>query len=416
MKDSDAVTIEFSTIQSVGFAIVVLVIGMWIKKRVYFFQRFAIPSPVIGGFLFAIINVVLRQLGVWEITFDVSLQSFFMVIFFTSVGYGASIKLLRQAGPKVLTFLILSTVLCIFQDVVATVLAPLVGVSKDLALMTGSVSMTGGHGVSGGIAPLVEESGVQGAETVAYTAATYGLVAGSLMGGPIANRLILRKHLDKATAADAAAAADIDESLLAVHVRKLRQDRIMHAFIMILVAMFFGSFITDGLNALIGTFTSKAAFPVYLGTMLVAVVLRFINDKYDQTEYKELVPTQEIEIVGTVGLNIFLSMALMNVRLWELAELAMPLLILLAGQTVLMLVFAYFVTFRMMGSNYDAAVLTAGQVGFGMGATPNGMANMESVTAKFRPSPTAFFVVPIVGGMFIDFTNLIVILTFLNVG
>lgn len=402
--------IEFSLIQSVGFSIVVLIIGMWLKRRIYFFERFAIPSPVIGGFLFAIINLILRQTGLANITFDVTVQSFFMVIFFTSVGYGASIKVLKKAGPKVMVFLVLCTVLCFFQDLVAVLLAPLVGVSKDLALMTGSVSMTGGHGVSGAISPLVEESGVTGAETVAYTSATFGLVAGSLLGGPIANRLILKHQLHKQESEK----VHIDTSLLEQGVRKLRQDRIMHAFIMILLAMFIGSFITDFLNTWVGTFTEKAAFPVYLGTMLVAVFFRYINDKYEQREYEELVPVQEVEIVGTVGLNIFLAMALMNVRLWELADVAVPLLVLLLGQVILMATAAYFITFRVMGKNYDAAVLVAGQVGFGMGATPNGMANMESVTAKFKPSPLAFFIVPIVGGMFIDFTNLFIILGFLN--
>ncbi len=402
--------IEFSLIQSVGFSIVVLIIGMWLKRRIYFFERFAIPSPVIGGFLFAIINLILRQTGLANITFDVTVQSFFMVIFFTSVGYGASIKVLKKAGPKVMVFLVLCTVLCFFQDLVAVLLAPLVGVSKDLALMTGSVSMTGGHGVSGAISPLVEESGVTGAETVAYTSATFGLVAGSLMGGPIANRLILKHQLHKQESEK----VHIDTSLLEHSVRKLRQDRIMHAFIMILLAMFIGSFITDFLNKWVGTFTEKAAFPVYLGTMLVAVFFRYINDKYEQREYEELVPVQEVEIVGTVGLNIFLAMALMNVRLWELADLAVPLVVLLFGQVILMAIAAYFITFRVMGKNYDAAVLAAGQVGFGMGAAPNGMANMESVTAKFKPSPLAFFIVPIVGGMFIDFTNLFIILGFLN--
>ncbi|QPK78951.1 sodium/glutamate symporter [Corynebacterium lizhenjunii] len=403
-------TLELNLIQSAGFAVVVLLTGAWLRRRVRFFERFAIPSPVIGGFLFALINLALRQTEVLDVQFDVTLQSFFMVMFFTSVGYGASFKVLKAAGPKVMVFLILSTVLCFFQDLVAVLLAPLVGVSKDLALMTGSVSMTGGHGVSGAIAPLVEDFGVTGAQTVAYTAATFGLVAGSLMGGPLANRLILKRNLHH----QASEEVHIDASILAHSQRRLRQDRILHAFVMILLAMFIGSFITDALNAWVSSFTDKAAFPLYLGTMLVAIAFRYLNDKYEQPEYQELVPTQEVEIVGNVGLNIFLAMALMNVRLWELAELAVPLLVLLVGQVVLMALWGYFVTFRVMGSNYDAAVLTAGQVGFGMGATPNGMANMESVTAKFRPSPLAFFVVPIVGGMFIDFTNLFIILGFLN--
>lgn len=404
--------LEFNMVQSIGFAVVLLIFGMWAKRKVYFFQRFAIPAPVIGGFAFALVNLALRQTGLLELTFDSTLQSFFMVIFFTSVGYGASWAVLKSAGPKVMTFLVLCTLLCFFQDLVPTLLGPLVGMEKDLALMTGSVSMTGGHGVSGGIAPLVEASGVAGAETVAYTSATFGLVAGSLLGGPLANRLILKHQLHKVEAEE----VDIDESILQMGLRYLRGDRIMHAFIMILLAMFVGSFITDLLNKWVGSFTEKAAFPMYLGTMLVAVFLRYLNDRRTQREYHELVPTQEVEVIGTVGLNLFLAMALMNVRLWELADVAGPMLILLLAQVALIALWANFITFPVMGRNYDAAVLSAGQVGFGLGAAPNGMANMDSVVSKYKPSPLSFFIVPIVGGMFIDFTNLFVILGFLNVG
>lgn len=401
--------IEMSLVQSVGFAMVLLIVGMWLKNRVYFFQRFAIPSPVIGGFLFALVNLVLYQTGLVNITFDATLQSFFMIIFFTTVGYGASIKVLKAAGPKVGLFLVLATLLCVFQNVVAVALAPIVGLSPDLALMTGSVAMTGGHGVSGGIAPLVEAAGTVGAETVAYTSATFGLVAGSLMGGPVANRLIIKHKLMDQKVAN----VEIDESILQKKNRRLRGDRIMHAFIMILLAMFVGSYISDLLNMAVQNLTDKAAFPAYIGPMLVAIFLRYINDSREQREYKELVPVDEIEVVGTVGLNIFLAMALMNIKLWELASLAIPLVTLLLGQVVLMWLWANFVTFRFMGRDYDAAILTAGHCGFGMGATPNGMANMDSVVSKYKESRLAFFILPIVGGMFIDFTNLFNILGFM---
>ncbi|WP_210386809.1 MULTISPECIES: sodium/glutamate symporter [unclassified Corynebacterium] len=403
--------IEFTMIQSIGIAVVLLLLGIWLKQRIYFFERFAIPAPVIGGFLFALINLVLHQTGIAEITFDTTLQSFFMVIFFTTVGYGASLKVLRAAGPKVMVFLVVAIVLTILQNVVAVGLAPIVGVDAKLALMTGSVSMTGGHGVSGGIAPLVEQSGVSGAETVAYTAATFGLIMGSLMGGPLANRLITKGNLMDQKAVE----VDVDESLIAHVARKLRGDAMLHAFVMILVSMLIGSFVTDAMNHFVGMLTDKAAFPLYFGSMIVAIILRFINDSREQKEYKELVPTQEVEILGVIGLNFFLAMALMNIKLWELAELAVPMLILLVGQTALMWLFANFVTFRVMGRDYDAAVLTAGHCGFGMGATPNGMANMDSVVTKFKESKLAFFILPIIGGMFIDFANIVNILVFLNI-
>ncbi|QCB29380.1 sodium/glutamate symporter [Corynebacterium endometrii] len=403
--------IEMSLVQSAGFAMILLILGMWLKNRIYIFERFAIPAPVIGGFLFSLVNLVFYQTGILTLTFDVTLQSFFMIVFFTTVGYGASIKVLKAAGPKVGLFLVLATGLTIFQNAVAFGLAPVVGLPADLALMSGSVSMTGGHGVSGGIAPLVEAAGTAGAETVAYTSATFGLVAGSLMGGPLANRLITKYKLMEQKSAE----VDIDESILQKSNRRLRGDRIMHAFVMILLAMFAGSYISDAMNAAVQNLTDKAAFPAYVGPMLVAIVLRYINDSREQKEYKELVPVDEIEVVGTVGLNIFLAMALMNIKLWELASVAVPLLILLLGQAILMWLWANFVTFRFMGKDYDAAVLAAGHCGFGMGATPNGMANMDSVVSKFRQSRLAFFILPIVGGMFIDFVNLFNILGFMAI-
>lgn len=405
-------TLELTMVQSAGWAVMLLLLGMWIKNRFYFFQRFAIPSPVIGGFLFSLVNLVLNQTGVLTIKFDTTLQSFFMVIFFTSVGYGASLKVLKSAGSKVGLFLLVATGLCIAQNIVAVLVAPVVNVDPALALMTGSTPMTGGHGVSGGIAPLVEASGVTGAETVAYTAATFGLIAGSLMGGPVANRLIIKHNLLEK---EPSHQVNINTALLTVRPRKLNADSILHGFIMILIAMFIGSYLTEALNYLVGQLTDRAAFPSYMGPMIIAIALRYISDRRNSKEYHELVPEQEVEVLGNIGLNVFLAMALMNVQLWQLAELAIPLIVLLLAQVVLMWVWANFVTFRAMGADYDAAILTAGHCGFGMGATPNGIANMASLVTKYKASKLAFFILPIVGGMFIDFTNLVNIMTFLSI-
>lgn len=405
-------TLELTMVQSAGWAVMLLLLGMWIKNRFYFFQRFAIPSPVIGGFLFSLVNLVLNQTGVLTIKFDTTLQSFFMVIFFTSVGYGASLKVLKSAGSKVGLFLLVATGLCIAQNIVAVLVAPVVNVDPTLALMTGSTPMTGGHGVSGGIAPLVEASGVTGAETVAYTAATFGLIAGSLMGGPVANRLIIKHNLLEK---EPSHQVNINTALLTVRPRKLNADSILHGFIMILVAMFIGSYLTEALNYLVGQLTDRAAFPSYMGPMFIAIALRYISDRRNSKEYHELVPEQEVEVLGNIGLNVFLAMALMNIQLWQLAELAIPLIVLLLAQIVLMWAWANFVTFRAMGADYDAAILTAGHCGFGMGATPNGIANMASLVTKYKASKLAFFILPIVGGMFIDFTNLVNIMTFLSI-
>ena len=403
--------IEFNMIQTIGFAVLLLVVGRWLRNNVAFFERFAIPAPVIGGFLFALFNLVFKLTGWVDITFDTTLQGFFMTMFFTTVGFGASVALLGKAGKMVTRFLLVASVLVVLQNLLAVLLAPIVDIPSALALMTGSVSMTGGHGVSGGMAPLVEAQGVERAETVAYTAATFGLLMGSLIGGPVGDRLIKRNRLQSSGTRN----VDVDDSLLTAYRRDLRSDQVMQAFIVILIAMFIGTYITDGINWIISQFTDKAAFPNYLGAMLIGILFRYISDTRNQRQYHEFVPTQEVEIIGSVALALFLAQALMTIKLWELADLAIPLVILLIAQTVLMLLFARFVTFRAMGSDYDAAILSAGHCGFGMGATPNGVANMESVVQKYSPSRLAFFVLPIVGGMFIDFVNILVVTVFLNV-
>lgn len=426
-------TVELTMIQTIGFATVLLFIGRWLRRNVYFFERFAIPSAVIGGFLFALINLVFHVTGVLDIQFDTTLQTFFMILFFTSIGFGASPKILKASGPKVLLFLLCATLLCVLQNGVAFLLAPLVHVSRGLALMTGSTPMTGGHGTSAGIAPLVEAAGVSGAQAVAYTAATFGLVAGSLLGGPLANHLITKKDL--LNKRDKTEQKQLDESLTADETKdqyeqimlnpdvsadmkhKLRGDRMLRGFMLMLVAMLLGSFVTDLLNKGVSNLTDMASFPAYLGPMLFGVLARAISDYFPLTGKdgikRSLVPAQEVEILGDISLNVFLSMALMSVQLWQLAELAVPMAVLLTAQLVLMFLFARFVTYPIMGSTYDAAVLTAGHCGFGMGATPNGVANMESVVSKFVDSKTAFFVLPIVGGMFIDFVNIIIITGFM---
>lgn len=399
-------TIEFDMIRTIGFAVILLLIGRRIRNRVKFFQTFAIPAAVIGGFSFAIINFILMRAGILQINFDTTLQNFFMIIFFTSVGFGASIDVLKRSGPKVLLFLLIAGLLAVIQNFVAIKLADPLGVEKGIALMTGSTSMTGGHGTSAGIAPLVEKAGIKGAETVAYSSATFGLIAGSLMGGPIANRLVMKHNL-LASAKDEEK-EDIDEFALKKEHKELDGEKIFLGFSVILVSMFFGTYISDFLNSIIAKYSDIARLPIYIGPMFLGILLRYISDVTTN-----FMPNEEIGVVGDVGLNFFLGMALMTLKLWQLVDLAKPLVILLVVQVVIMALYAYFVTFRVMGNDYDAAVITAGHCGFGMGATPNGVANMESVCSKYVYSNTAFFVLPIVGGMFIDFVNVAIIAIFL---
>ena len=395
--------IKMDMIQTVGLAVIILILGRVLRKKVKFFETYCIPSPVVGGFLFAIINLILRKTNLVIFEFDNTLQSFFMTLFFTSIGFNASWRLLKVGGKKVVMFLIMAVALVILQNIVAVGVGYLTGVDPLIALLTGSTAMTGGHGTAAAMAPIVEELGHTGAKSVAIAAATFGLIAGSSLGGPLANRLIKGKKLEVVAEKVDNEKVKNDEFLLNNDVRKLDGENFAKAFFLILLSMFIGSYVSTFLNQFLN-------FPNYIGPMIVAAILRNISDhtiKFD-------LHYEEVHILEDVSLNLFLGMAMISLRLWELSSVAGQLAVLLLAQALLAWVFIYFVTFRFMGRNYDAAVLSAGHVGFGLGATPNGIANMQSVCDKYKHSHIAFFVMPIVGALFIDFFNVAIISGFFS--
>ena len=395
--------IKMDMIQTVGLAVIILILGRFLRKKVKFFETYCIPSPVVGGFLFAIINLILRKTNLVIFEFDNTLQSFFMTLFFTSIGFNASWRLLKVGGKKVVMFLIMAVVLVILQNVVAVGIGYLTGVDPLIALLTGSTAMTGGHGTAAAMAPIVEELGHTGAKSVAIAAATFGLIAGSSLGGPLANRLIKGKKLEVVAEKVDNEKVRNDEFLFNNDVRKLDGENFAKAFFLILLSMFIGSYVSTFLNQFLN-------FPNYIGPMIVAAVLRNISDNTTKFDLHY----EEVHILEDVSLNLFLGMAMISLRLWELSSVAGQLAVLLLAQAFLAWIFIYFVTFRVMGRNYDAAVLSAGHVGFGLGATPNGIANMQSVCDKYKHSHIAFFVMPIVGALFIDFFNVAIISGFFS--
>ena len=395
--------IKMDMIQTVGLAVIILILGRVLRKKVKFFETYCIPSPVVGGFVFAIINLILRKTNLVIFEFDNTLQSFFMTLFFTSIGFNASWRLLKVGGKKVFMFLIMAVALVILQNVVAVGVGYLTGVDPLIALLTGSTSMTGGYGTAAAMAPIVEELGHTGAKSVAIAAATFGLIAGSSLGGPLANRLIKGKKLEVVAEKVDNEKVRNDEFLFNNDVRKLDGENFAKAFFLILLSMFIGSYVSTFLNQFLN-------FPNYIGPMIVAAVLRNISDNTTKFDLHY----EEVHILEDVSLNLFLGMAMISLRLWELSSVAGQLAVLLLAQVLLAWVFIYFVTFRFMGRNYDAAVLSAGHVGFGLGATPNGIANMQSVCDKYKHSHIAFFVMPIVGALFIDFFNVAIISGFFS--
>ena len=386
---------QLNMAETVGFAIILLLLGRWIKRRVNFFEKFFIPAPVIGGTLFSIILLIGHQTETFTFTFNDDIKNLLMIAFFTTVGFSASLKILKKGGVGVALFLLAAVILVIIQDIVGPVLAKALGINPLLGLAAGSIPLTGGHGTSGAFGPYLEDLGATGATVVAVASATYGLIAGCLIGGPIGRRLMIKNNL-KPTENK----AGVDDSILG-STTEVTEERLFSAVVYIGIAMGIGATIT----LILGNHGIK--FPAYLMGMVVAAIIRNILD-FNQKQ----LPFTEIGIVGNISLSLFLSMALMSMKLWQLIDLAVPLIVILLVQTLVMGLFAYFVTFNIMGRDYDAAVMSTGHCGFGLGATPNAMANMETFTTANGPSVKAFFIIPIVGSLFIDFINAGVIQAF----
>ena len=398
------VTFTFDMYLTLGLAIILYLLGSGIKAKVGFLQKYYIPAPVIGGTLFSIVMLIGHNLGLFTFTFDGNLKNFFMVVFFTSVGFLASVSALKKGGIATLLFLAAAAVLCVVQDGVGIALAKVFGLNPGIGLAAGSIPLTGGHGTSGAFGPYLEERGVSGATVVAIASATYGLVAGCLLGGPIAKRLKDKHNLvcKEGNAKEAQQQAENEETL--AQKATMTEKSFFKAACMIGIAM--------GVGGLITPLIKKAglSLPAYLIPMLLAAIMRNI---VDATPNKT--PIDEIGIIGSVCLSFFLAIALMSMKLWELADLAIPLIVILLVQTVVMGLFAYFVTFNLMGRDYDAAVMATGHCGFGMGATPNAIANMEAFTSVNGFSTKAFLAVPLVGSLFIDFVNAFIIQTFTSI-
>lgn len=385
--------------QTIAVAVVVLILGAFLKRKISFLKKFCIPAPVIGGLIFAIFTLICYSTGILEIDFDDTLKEVCMVFFFTSVGFQANLKVLKSGGKPLLIFLVLVIILIITQNFTAIGLANLLGLDSLTGMTTGSIPMVGGHGTAGAFGPVLEDFGISGATTVCTAAATFGLVAGSLMGGPIGNRLIKKHNLIETIKND-------DDTLLVEEEEKHERHFSMYApaVFQLIIAVGIGTIFSKLLSL------TGMTFPIYIGAMIAAAIMRNIGEYTG----KITIHMGEINDLGGICLSLFLGIAMITLKLWQLADLALPLVILLAGQVALMFLFSYIVVFNVMGRNYDAAVLVAGTCGFGMGATPNAMANMQAICEKYGPSVKAYLIIPIVGSLFADFLNSLTITFFIN--
>lgn len=391
--------IQLDMYQTLAAAVLVLLLGNYLKKKIYFLQKFCIPAPVIGGLIFAIMTCICYVTGIAEFSFDDTLREVCMVFFFTSVGFQANLKVLKSGGKSLIVFLGLVIALIIIQNLTAVGLAKLLNLNPLIGMCTGSIPMVGGHGTAGAFGPVLEDLNIKGATTICTAAATFGLIFGSLIGGPLGKRLIEKHSLLNTAAND-------DDSLLVEDEKKHERHTNMYAdaVFQLILAIGVGTIFTMLLTK------TGLTFPIYIGAMLAAALMRNI------CEYTGIATIHmgEINDLGGISLSLFLGMAMITLRLWELASLALPLVILLAAQVLLIIIFTYVIEFNIMGRDYDAAILVSGTCGFGTGATPNAMANMQAVCDQYVPSIKAYLLIPLVGSLFADFLNSLVITFFIN--
>lgn len=401
--------LKLDLINTVAFGGAVLFAGHGIRRLIPPLARYNVPAPVVGGLLVALLMLIGRARGVELVAFDTRLQVPFQIAFFTTVGFGASLSLLKVGGPQVVIFLFAASILAVVQNALGIALAIPLGMHPLFGVLNGSVTLTGGPATGLAFAPAFEQAGVPGAATVAIAAAMVGIVSGGIIGGPIGTLLIERYKLRRAgRGADGVPpplATQVVEAQLqetTVPAAPSGEDResyaILKALVVILIAMWFGS----GVSA---WFTSIGfTLPAYIGAMLVAAVIRNLDDATGLIGLSQ----STIDDLGSVALSLFLVLALMTLRLWELAGLAVPMVVILAAQVALIAAVCW-PLFYMMGRDYDAAVMQGGLCGFMLGTTANAMANMEALVERYGPAPRAFLVVPMVGAFFIDITNAFII-------
>jgi glutamate:Na+ symporter, ESS family len=398
--------LELDFVQTLAFAGVALLLGEGLRRAVPLLARYNLPAPVLGGLLVAVAVLVARSQGVTLVQFDTTLQSPLMIAFFTTIGFGASLSLLRVGGPQVLRFFVLATVFAVLQNLVGIVMAIGFGLHPLFGVLAGSVTLTGGPATGLAFAPLFEEAGVVGASSVAIAVAIGGIVMGGLVGGPAGTILIERGGIPTPRQARGAAVdVALVETETTVHASS-DDDAwpIVKNLVAVLVAMGIGFWVSQGFTAL------GMTLPSYIGAMLVAALLRNLDDVTGWFGLSH----GFVNNFGIVSLSLFLAMALMTLKLWELAGLVLPLVAILVVQVVIAAVAAMGMVHRLMGRNYESAVMSGGFIGFMLGTTANAMAVMRALVERYGPAPRAFLVAPIVGAFFIDFTNALIITLFLN--
>ena len=399
----------FNGLTTLISAVIVLLLGRFLVNRIDFLKRYNIPEPVAGGLVAAVVSLLVHTFWGYSIVFSSELQTSFMLVFFASIGLSANFMKLKEGGTALVIFLICVASFIVVQNAVGMSLATLLGLDPLIGLIAGSITLTGGHGTAGAWGEILEsQHGIQGALALGMASATFGLIIGGVIGGPLAKLLINRYSL-----AQAKTNAEIQQRDTHVEqnsddlapfenphqVRLITADNAITTLGMFAACLAFAEFMT-GFSK--GTWLELPTFVWALGG---GVILRNILESVLKVDIFD----RAIDVFGNASLSLYLAMALLSLKLWQLADLAGPLVVILGAQTLTMALYAAFVTFRVMGKNYDAAVLAAGHCGFGMGATPTAVANMQAITNMYGPSHKAFLIVPLCGAFFVDLINATVI-------
>jgi len=396
--------------QTAGVGVLALLVGIYLTRYIKFLKKFCIPAPVTGGLIFSLLTLGLYHLGI-ECSFDGTIKDICMMLFFTSVGFQSDFKVLKKGGKPLLVMIGLVFGLIVCQNLISVGMARGMGLQALFGMSAGSIPMCGGHGTAGGFAPLLAKMGLEGADSITMAAATFGLVAGSLLGGPLAEKLI-RKH----DLADPSASKSVMEGIEGVEaspeakLTSTNQEEDFQMYVMGACYLFFAMALGTGVSKLLQL--TGITFPTYFGALLVACFLRNVMGL--SPKLLRGLPVDKIVYLGDISLQLFLGIAMASLQLWQLASLALPLGAILCAQVAFMALFGAFVAFPLLGKNYDSAVLVSGLCGFGLGATPNAMANMSAVCYKYRYAVQPFVIVPIIGAMFVDLINTGVITVFLN--
>lgn len=401
LTDNFGFLISFNMIGTLAIGLISLYIGLYIKNNSKFFNKFGIPAPVIGGILFAVIHLIIKQLGIGTIKYDTTLQEPFMVVFFTTIGVGSSIAALKKGGKLLVIFWLLSGVMTFMQTVIGVGVAKITNIHPLYGVLAGSVSMSGGHGSAGAFGKTVEQLGVMGASTMALSSATFGLLAGGLLGAPLALYLIRKNDL-KAVNIVGKDDVNFEEKF---SYQNITADELLKHIAVLSIIMMIGTSFSSMLKSYF-----DLALPSYVGAMFVAIIFNNLNVKYNFINLNRNL----IDILGITSLNIFLSMALISLRLWELASLAVPMFLILFAQVLFMAFFTSQIVFKAMGKDYDAAVMVSGMCGSGLGATTNAMLNMGEISERHGYTVNPYLIVTLTGAFLIDIFQMPVIIGAIN--